>query len=257
MAKRERQTCKCASRNIAPHSSLTFPTPFIDTEGMSLLLHRHPLSSYCHKALFALYENGTPFEARDVNLMDPAGRAAFEKLNPLGKMPVLEDTSRALTFPETTILLEYLDQNYPGHFKLFPSDPALCLQARLWDRLIDLHLHDRMQKVVGDFMLPAADKHPHGVEEAKNYMSKTYALLDKHMSTRQWILGDTMSVADCAALPALFYGQFAHPYAEQFPSLVAYFERIYARPGARRALDEAKPFFQYFPFLHRMPARFL
>ena len=47
---------------------------------MSLTLHFHPLSSFCHKVLIALYENGTPFEPRIVNLMDPAEAVAFKKL---------------------------------------------------------------------------------------------------------------------------------------------------------------------------------
>ena len=45
---------------------------------MSLTLHFHPLSSFCHKALIALYENDTPFEQHIVNLMDPAEAAAFK-----------------------------------------------------------------------------------------------------------------------------------------------------------------------------------
>ena len=46
---------------------------------MSLTLYFHPLSSFCHKVLIALYENGTPFEQRIVNLMDPAEAAAFSR----------------------------------------------------------------------------------------------------------------------------------------------------------------------------------
>jgi len=43
---------------------------------MRLILHSHPLSSYCHKVLIALYESGMPFTAKMVNLGDPAARAA-------------------------------------------------------------------------------------------------------------------------------------------------------------------------------------
>ena len=42
---------------------------------MSLTLYLHPLSSYCHKALIALYENATPFEPHVVNLGDATERA--------------------------------------------------------------------------------------------------------------------------------------------------------------------------------------
>src|SRR4029077_13675291 len=58
---------------------------------MSLTLHFHPLSSFCHKVLIALYENDTPFTGQTVDLGDPESRAAFEKVWPLAKFPVLVD----------------------------------------------------------------------------------------------------------------------------------------------------------------------
>ena len=57
---------------------------------MSLTLHFHPLSSFCHKVLIALYENDIPFEPRIVNLGDPTDAAAFKALWPCGQFPVLQ-----------------------------------------------------------------------------------------------------------------------------------------------------------------------
>lgn len=54
---------------------------------MSLILHSHPLPSYRHKVLIALYENATPFTAEMVNLGDPAARAAYAGLWPTAKIP--------------------------------------------------------------------------------------------------------------------------------------------------------------------------
>ena len=45
---------------------------------MSLTLYLHPLSSYCHKVLIALYENGTPFTPHLVDLGDAEQAAAFK-----------------------------------------------------------------------------------------------------------------------------------------------------------------------------------
>ena len=47
---------------------------------MSLTLHFHPLASYCHKVLIALYENGTPFTPNIVDLANETERAARENL---------------------------------------------------------------------------------------------------------------------------------------------------------------------------------
>ena len=56
---------------------------------MTLQLFSHPLSSYCHKVLIALYELDLPFEAKLVNLGDPQEREAFHALWPTGKIPLL------------------------------------------------------------------------------------------------------------------------------------------------------------------------
>jgi Glutathione S-transferase, N-terminal domain len=69
---------------------------------MSLTLHFHPLASYCHKALIALYENDTPFAPNLVNLGDEHARAVLLKLWPIGKFPVLCDDERDRTIPEST-----------------------------------------------------------------------------------------------------------------------------------------------------------
>src|SRR5262245_56784524 len=61
---------------------------------MSLKLYYHPLSSFCMKALIALYENDTPFEREIVDLMDAASAATFKTLWPIGKFPVLRDEAK-------------------------------------------------------------------------------------------------------------------------------------------------------------------
>ena len=77
---------------------------------MSLTLHFHPLASYCWKALIALYENDIPFTPNLVDLGNPAERAALVKLWGIGKFPVLRDDARNETVPESSIIIEYLDQ---------------------------------------------------------------------------------------------------------------------------------------------------
>ena len=94
---------------------------------MSLHLYFHPLASFCHKALIALYENDTPFEAVFVDLGKQAERAALLKLWPIGKFPVLRDDARDQTVPESTIIIEYLDRHYPGttrSFRRMPTTPS-------------------------------------------------------------------------------------------------------------------------------------
>ena len=91
---------------------------------MALTLHYHPLSSFCWKALIALYENETPFRPHIVDLGDAKAAAAFKAIWPIGKFPVLRDDARDQTVPESSVIIEYLGQHYPGKSRLIPADPG-------------------------------------------------------------------------------------------------------------------------------------
>src|SRR5438876_210614 len=166
---------------------------------MSLKLHFHPLSSYCHKVLVALYENETPFEPHVVDFGDEASSAAFKKLWPAGKMPVLRDDAKDRTIPESSIIIEYLAQHYPGRTEMIPKDPNLALETRLRDRFYDLHVQDHMQKIVGDRIRPPGQKDPHGVEQARARLATACGMIEQEMGSRAWAIGDAFTMADCAA----------------------------------------------------------
>ena len=219
---------------------------------MSLVLHFHPLSSYCHKVLIGLYERGTPFEARVLDLSQTADE--FAAMWPTAKIPLLVDGERVV--PETSIQLEYLDAKYPGP-PMLPADAEARLEARLWDRLFDQYVMTPMQKIVADRMRAEGEKDPRGGENARAMLQMAYGLIDGHMAGRTWAAGEAFSLADCAAAPALFYAGIVEPWGEEQSELAAYFERLLARPSVARTLTEARPFFEYFPYRELMPARFL
>jgi glutathione S-transferase len=214
---------------------------------MSLTLHFHPLSSFCWKVLIALYENDTPFTAHSVNLGDEAERAALLRLWPIGKFPVLRDEAADRTIPETSIIIEYLDSQYPGRIRFIPADLKLALQTRLRDRFYDLYVHLSMQKIVGDRLRPAGKKDPHGVEEARARLQSCYGMIDKEVAGKNWAMGDAFTIADCAAAPALFYANRVTPFGEADSNLSAYVDRLKARPSFARVLREAEPYFAMFP----------
>jgi glutathione S-transferase len=211
-------------------------------------LYYHPLSSFCWKALIGLYENGTAFEPVMVNLGDAADREAFYKIWSIGKFPVIRDEARGATVPESTILLDYMDQHYPGPARLIPADPDAALQTRLADRVFDLHLHEHMQGIVGDRLRPADAKDPFGVAQSKAKLAQGYAEVEHMLDGKDWLSGGGFGLAECAALPALYYGDKAVPIEKAtHPRLRAYFERLLARPSVQRVLKEAEPYFHMFP----------
>lgn len=223
---------------------------------MSLILYDHPLASFCHKVLIALYENRTPFEARHIDLSDAASSAELFEHWPVGKIPVLRDTARNAVIPETSIIIEYLEQHYPGPTRLLPEPPELALQIRLWDRFFDSYVQVPMQKIVIDRLRPEGQRDAFGVEEAQASLRTAYAMLEKQLREGGWIASDHFSLADCAAAPALFYAHVAVPFDAQQRKLAAYFERLLERPSFARVLDEARPYFPMYPLNASLPARF-
>lgn len=214
---------------------------------MALILHYHPLASFCWKVLIALYENGTRFEPKLVNPGDAASRAEFAALWPMAKMPLLEDRARGHIIPETSIIIDYLDLHYPGPIRFVPEDPERARTVRLWDRICDNYLQGPMQKIVGDRLRSEGDKDPFGVAEARVSLAGAMDMFERQAADRRWTAGDEFTLADCAAAPALFYADKVMPIAHSHPNAQALLERLKARPSFERVLAEAEPYFQYFP----------
>ena len=214
---------------------------------MSLTLHYHPLSSFCWKVLIGLYENQTPFTPLIVNLGEAASGDEFMALWPPGQFPVLQDEGRGEVVGETTIILDYLDLYYPGPVRFTPLDPDAAWRVRLWDRLFDLHVQVPMQRIVGDRIRPAESRDALGVAQARAKLASSYDFLERRIGEQTWLSGGAFGLAECAAFPALYYGDKAQPIGAEHPRLSAYLARLTKRPSVQRVLDEAEPYFHMYP----------
>ena len=214
---------------------------------MTLRLYYHPLSSFCQKVLIALYETGASFTPQIVDLRDESDRAAFLKLWPIGKFPVLKDEARDRLVPESSIIIEYLAQHYPGKSALVPADADAARQTRLRDRFFDLYVNTPMQKVVGDRMRPADKKDPFGVDHAREQIRTAVGMLDQEMGSKTWVMGESFTMADCAAAPALFYANMVAPFMDTHKNAAAYFQRLAKRPSYARVQEEAEPYLNLVP----------
>ena len=208
-------------------------------------LYAHPFSSYCQKALVALYENGTPFEWGLLSPENEPTLAEHAALWPLRRMPVLVDRGR--TVIEASLIVEYLDLHHPGPVRLLPQDARDALEVRFLDRCFDNYVMTPMQKIVFDAIRPAEHRDPCGVAEARRLLDASYTWLDGQLAGRTWAAGETFGLADCAAAPSLFYADWVHPIGEAHRVLRAYRQRLLARPSFARAVDEARPFRKFFP----------
>ena len=212
---------------------------------MALQLFAHPFSSYSQKALIAFYENDIPFQFRLLSPEQEANGAEFAGRWPIGKFPLLVDGER--TLPEASIIIEHLQNHYPGPIRLIPEHPDLALEVRLLDRFFDNYVSTPIQRVVGDSLRPEGDRDPHGVDEARRMLETAYGWLENHLQRRTWAVGDGFSLADCGAAPFLFYADWTHPIGEAFPRVRAYRRRLLERPSFARCVEEARPYRSFFP----------
>jgi glutathione S-transferase len=212
---------------------------------MALQLFAHPFSSYCQKALIAFYENDVAFEMRMVAPDHPANVEVLAARWPIGKFPILVDGEQ--TIVEATSIIEHLTVHYPGPSRLIPEDAAAAVEARMLDRIFDNYVMTPQGKCVFDALRTPADRDPYGVTQARAMLETAYAWLDARMAGREWAVGETFSLADCAAAPSLFYADWTHAIPEGLNNLHAYRRRLLARPSFARAVDEARPYRSYVP----------
>ncbi len=219
---------------------------------MAITLYYHPLASFCHKVLVAFYENGTSFDRRLIDLGAAADRAELAAIWPLCKFPVIRDAARHRDVPESSSIIEYIDHYYPGAAPLVPPEWEAAHEVRLWDRFFDNYVQGPMQAIVLDRI--TGSNGDMGRERAG--LATAYRIIEARMAGREWIAAGDFSMADCAAAPALFYAATLVPVPSSAGNLEAYFERLMERPSVRRVLDEARPYFDMYPFAEAIPGRF-
>jgi glutathione S-transferase len=212
---------------------------------MAIKLYAHPFSSYCQKVLIALYENNTPFELQMLAPDDAGIMAELEALWPFKKFPLLVDGGRVVR--ESSIIIEYLQIQYPGAVRLLPDEPRAALEVRFMDRFFDNYVMTPQQKIVFDSLRKPDNRDALSVAEARQALDTAYRWLDSEMEGREWATGAAFSLADCVAAPALFYADWTHAIDPSFSNVIAYRQRLLARPSFARAVDEARPYRKLFP----------
>lgn len=218
---------------------------------MPLSLYYHPLSSFCHKVLIALYERDIEFDGRVINLADHADRAELQAIWPFAKFPVIRDHTRKRDLAEASIIIEYLDRRFPGE-PLIPREWEEALEVRLWDRIFDNYVQVPLQQIVADRLRGAKGD----MTRERSMLATAYGMLEGHLQSRVWAAGRSFSMADCAAAPALFYASSIQPFPGDHQHLQAYFDRLTERPSFNRVLKEAEPYFSLYPFADGIPAKF-
>ena len=214
-------------------------------------LHGHHFSSYTWKALIALYANDTPFEFVPTAGDRPLSEQLPGQVHPGGHIPVLVDGETIVV--ETTSIVEYLALHHPGRAPLIPADPAVALQTRMIDRVFDNYIMGNMQRVVAAHFVNR-DKPELGMLEvpneaeiagAKAKLNKAYRWLEDWLGNHD--LSPNVSLATCAAAPALFYADWVDPIPADCPKVASLRAELLALPEVVRCVEEARPYRAFFP----------
>lgn len=198
------------------------------------------LSTYSQKTLLGMYERGVEFTPHLVDLTDPEARAEYQKLYPFGKVPLLiRDDGRMI--PESSIILEYIDTGLDGGPYLIPKDPESSRRVRFLDRMCDLYLNDPVVSLIFESWKPTEQQNAEMMQKASEKIGTMYRFMEDQLLDREFLAGNEFSLADCSALPVLYYAKSFAPFSD-FPNIKSYWDRVSSRESFVRVKTEAEPY---------------
>ncbi|HEY1926221.1 MAG TPA: glutathione binding-like protein [Caulobacteraceae bacterium] len=207
----------------------------------------HPTPNPAKVALF-LEEISLPYEVVPVDTSKgEQHEPAFRAINPNGKTPAIVDTDgpggkEARVFDSTAILLYLAEKT--GKFLGRPADRPELLS---WLLFIASGLGPFSGQSV-HFQYVAPEGNDYGANRYRREAERHYQVLNDHLQGRQFIVGDTYTIADISAWGWLDFASRVRKGAEDplapFPNLKRLFETVDARPAVARAraVGKAHPF---------------
>jgi glutathione S-transferase len=201
---------------------------------MAIILYDAVPSSNSDRVKIALHEKGLAYERITLNLArKDQKRPAFLKLNPYGKVPVIDDGGRVLF--ESCIINEYLDEKYPAP-PLMPKDPYRRGRGRV---LIDYglnYLHEPYWALRGEILKPQTERNAAILEDTRRALRDRLRYLEDALADKPYFLGE-FSLCDIALAPRFLrmetYGALP---ALELPRLGAWLKQIKERPSVRAIL---------------------
>jgi glutathione S-transferase len=186
------------------------------------------------RARWILQELGVDFESTIVNLL--AGeqlRPEFLKLNPAAKLPVLVDGDFVLT--ESGAIVLYLAEKYG---KFLPTDARGRAEVNRWLLFTVTELEQPLWRITKNKALyPEPKRLAADIPLASGDFRRMADVAEKHMYGRSFVVGDSVSAADFVLAYTLDWAN-EYQLLDRCPQLVAYMERMYARPKAPKRIAQ-------------------
>jgi glutathione S-transferase len=169
------------------------------------------------------------FEKVDGASKKTASGADFYGINPKGYVPALElDNGEVLT--EGPAIVQYLADLKPDK-RLAPANGTLE-RYRVQEMLG--YINSEIHKSYSPMFNPKST--PEVKAEREEYLRKRYDLIEKRLEGRQYLFGDTFTVADAYLFTVTNWANFLKINLSPFPNLLAFQKRVAARPAVQAAL---------------------
>jgi Glutathione S-transferase len=183
-----------------------------------------PFSNYVRSVRMALEEKGVSYSVTPCAPHVPEVMA----IHPLGKIPCLRHGD--FTLCESAAIARYIDRSFAGP-KLFPEEPKTAALAEQWTSMINTALIPAFQGYfVGYFFRTLPDGTPNRpmIEAAAPAVENHLRLLDRVLTGKSFLAGDSFTYADMDILPVLAYARQLPESGAVYrdsPALNAYFDR--------------------------------
>ncbi|MDH4383017.1 MAG: glutathione S-transferase family protein [Gammaproteobacteria bacterium] len=189
-------------------------------------LYGFPVSNYFNMVKLALLEKGLAFEEVAAR---PSQEGAYKAKSPMGKVPCIEVAEGFIS--ETGVILDYLEEQQPGHL---PQSAFARAKARELMRVLELYIELPGRRHFGHVFF-GGPKSDAAVEEVRPTVEKGLVALQQLMGKGEWLCGDQFSLVDIYAYYTLGYAAIAlkavygWDIVSEVPGLGAMLERINAR----------------------------
>ena len=179
---------------------------------------------------WTLQELGVPFESITVDMIKGEHQTPeFRKINPAGKLPVLIDGD--LTLTESMAIVLYLGEKYLDK-GLMPRDLGQRAEFYKWIMFAATELEQPLWRIARNTAVyPENKRVPADIASARDDFTQAAAVLEEHMKGREFLVGNTATIADFVMSYTLDWGNEVQ-LLDGFPNLKAYMARMYARPHA-------------------------
>ncbi len=207
---------------------------------MTMQLHCFGESGNAYKAALTLQLAGIDWEPVFVDFFSGEARSdAFKELNPMGEVPVLIDGDTTLT--QSGVIQQYVVDK-TGKLGGAQADKYEVMRWVLWDN----HKMSSQAGVARFLMnfLPEEKRSQDVIGFTLGRLKAAYKVLDVHLADRDWLAGDSLTIADISNCGYLFYEEpFGFDRAE-WPNIDAWLTRISQTKSWKHPYDLMKPAFR-------------